>query len=120
MGRAKTDPEKRGKQTCVFAFLLLNFFCNGRRLKLDYDHGEMLWYDIMLPMRPRKGLMSADFDHMEDIYYIQYELNFLARFGWRRMPLKFLMPSIHGLTFETSLMVKTTSRHNRSVIYSMF
>ena len=30
-------------------------------------------------MCPHKGLMSADFDHMEDIYYIQYEDELLGQ-----------------------------------------
>ncbi len=33
----------------------------------------MLWYDSTLPMRPCKGLTSTVFDHMEDMYYIQYK-----------------------------------------------
>jgi len=33
----------------------------------------MLWYNNTLPMHPHSGLTSADFDHMEDSYFIQYE-----------------------------------------------
>ena len=39
----------------------------------------MLWYVSMLPMHPRKGLTSADFDHMEDMYCIQYEDELLGQ-----------------------------------------
>ena len=39
----------------------------------------MLWYDSTLPMCPRKGLMSADFDHMEGMYYIQYDNELLCQ-----------------------------------------
>jgi hypothetical protein len=48
-------------------------FLSKTVIKLDYDQGKMLWYDNMLPMRPRRRLMSADFDHMEDSYFMQYE-----------------------------------------------
>ena len=30
-------------------------------------------------MRPRKGLMSEDFDHMEDMYHIQFEDKLLGQ-----------------------------------------
>jgi hypothetical protein len=53
-------------------------------IKLDYDHDEMLWYDSTLPMHPRKGLTSADFDHMEDMYYIHYEDELLSQ-DWLEM-----------------------------------
>ena len=33
----------------------------------------MEWYDNILPMRPRSGLTSVDFDAMEDQYFIQLE-----------------------------------------------
>ena len=39
----------------------------------------MVWYDCMLPMHPRKGLTSADFDHMEDMYHIQFEDKLLGQ-----------------------------------------
>ena len=39
----------------------------------------MLWYDSTLLMRPRKGLTSADFDHMADMYYIQYKDELLGQ-----------------------------------------
>ena len=48
-------------------------------IKLNCDHGKMLWYDSMLPMHPHKGLMSADFDYMEDKYYIQYKDELLGQ-----------------------------------------
>jgi hypothetical protein len=54
-------------------------FLSKTGIKLDYDRGKMLWYDSTLPMHPRKGLTSADFDHMEDTYYIQYEDELLGQ-----------------------------------------
>ena len=54
-------------------------FLSKTDIKLDYDHGKILWYDSMLPMCPHKGLTSAAFDHMEDMYYIQYEDELLGQ-----------------------------------------
>ena len=54
-------------------------FLSKTGIKLNYDHGEMLWYNSMLPMSPHKGLTSADFDHMEDMYYIQYKDELLGQ-----------------------------------------
>ena len=48
-------------------------FLSKTGIKLDYDHGEMFWYDSMLPMHPCKGLTFADFDSMEDMYHIQFK-----------------------------------------------
>ena len=39
----------------------------------------MVWYDCTLTMRPRKGLTSADFDQMEDMYHIQFEDELLGQ-----------------------------------------
>ena len=54
-------------------------FLSKTDIKLDYDQGKMLWYDCMLPMHPCKSLTSADFDHMEDSYFIQYEDELLGQ-----------------------------------------
>ena len=54
-------------------------FLSKTDIKLDYDCGKMLWYNSMLPMHPRKGLTSADFDNMEDMYYIQYDDELLSQ-----------------------------------------
>ena len=59
-------------------------FLSKTGIKLDYDRGKMLWYDCTLPMCHCKGLMSADFDHMEDMYYIQYEDELLGQ-DWLEM-----------------------------------
>ena len=40
---------------------------------MDYDTGNMEWYNFVLPMRPRCGLTSDDFEDMEDQYHIQLE-----------------------------------------------
>ena len=39
-------------------------------IKLNYDVGEMQWYNSTLAMPACKRLTSEDFDHMEDMYYI--------------------------------------------------
>ena len=59
-------------------------FLSKTDIKLDYDRGEMLWYDNMLPMRPRRGLTSEDFDHMEDSYFIQHEDEFIGQ-DWLKL-----------------------------------
>ena len=58
---------------CWYNMILGTNFLSKIGIKLDYDRGKMPWYDSTFPMRPCKGLMSADFDQMEDAYYIQYE-----------------------------------------------
>ena len=63
---------------CWYHMILGTNFLSKTGIKLNYDHGEMLWYDSMLPMHPCKGLTSADFDHMADIYYIQYKVGLLG------------------------------------------
>ena len=45
---------------------------------MDYDEGNMVWYDCVLPMRPRCGLTSNDFNDMEDQYHIQVEEDILG------------------------------------------
>jgi hypothetical protein len=64
---------------CRYDMILGTNFLSKTGIKLDYDRGEMLWYDSTLPMRPRKGLTSEDFDHMEDSYFIQYEDELLGQ-----------------------------------------
>jgi hypothetical protein len=64
---------------CRYDMILGTNFLSKTGIKLDYDRGKMLWYDSTLPMRPRKSLTSADFDHMEDMYYIQYEDELLGQ-----------------------------------------
>jgi len=48
-------------------------FLSKTGLKLDFETGEMKWYDTILPMRPRIGLTSIDFDDMVDQFNIQVE-----------------------------------------------
>jgi hypothetical protein len=57
----------------------MDYFFSKTGIKLDYDRGKMLWYDCMLPMHPRIGLTSDDFDHMEDMYHIQFEDELLGQ-----------------------------------------
>jgi hypothetical protein len=37
------------------------------------DKKEMRWIDCILPLRPKGGLSSEDFDAMEDSFFIQVE-----------------------------------------------
>jgi hypothetical protein len=39
----------------------------------------MLWYDLMLPIHHHKGLTYADFDHIEDMYQVQFEDKILVQ-----------------------------------------
>jgi hypothetical protein len=64
---------------CRYDMILGTNFLSKTGIKLNYDRGEMLWYDSTLPMRPRKGLTSEDFDHMEDSYFIQHEDELLGQ-----------------------------------------
>ena len=59
--------------------ILGTYFLSKTGIKLDYDCDKMLWYDSTLPMHPCTGLTSADFDHMEDMYYIQYKDELLGQ-----------------------------------------
>ena len=64
---------------CRYDMILGTNFISKIGIKLDYNQGELLWYDSMLPMRPRRGLMSEDFDHMENYYFIQHEDELLGQ-----------------------------------------
>jgi len=64
---------------CQYDMILGTNFLSKTGIKLNYDHGKMLWYDSTLPMHSQKGLTSADFDHMEDMYYIQYKDELLGQ-----------------------------------------
>ena len=58
---------------CKYDMILGTNFLTKAGIKLDYDTGNMIWYDSTLPMRPSYGLTSEDFDAMEDQYFIQLE-----------------------------------------------
>ena len=64
---------------CRYDMILGTNFLSKTGIKLNYDRGKMLWYDSTLPMRPRNGLMSEDFDHMEDSCFIQHEDELLGQ-----------------------------------------
>ena len=52
----------------------LDFFEDVLRkvgITLDYDKEEMRWYNCTLPLRPKGGLSSSDFDAMEDSFHFQ-------------------------------------------------
>jgi hypothetical protein len=44
-------------------------------ITLNYDKEEMCWYDCTLPLQPKGGLSSSDFDAMEDSFHIQCQCN---------------------------------------------
>jgi hypothetical protein len=50
-------------------------------IKLNYNTGQMQWYNSTLRMHRHRGITSADFDHMEDMYYIQFEDKLLSQYG---------------------------------------
>ena len=59
--------------TCKYDIILGTNFLSKAGIKLDYENGNIEWYDSTLPMRPSYGLTSEDFDAMEDQYFIQLE-----------------------------------------------
>ena len=59
--------------SCKYDMILGTNFLSKAGIKLNYDSGNMEWYDSTLPMRPSCGLTSSDFDAMEDQYFIQLE-----------------------------------------------
>ena len=42
-------------------------------MKLNYEKGQMEWFDSCIPMRAHSGLTSVNFDDMSDNYFIQLE-----------------------------------------------
>jgi len=58
---------------CKYDIILGTKFLSKTVLKLDFETGEMKWYDTILPMRPTSGLASIDFDDMVNQFYVQVE-----------------------------------------------
>ena len=58
---------------CNYDIILGTNFLQKVGITLDYDKEEMHWYDCTLPLRPKGGLSSSDFDAMEDSFHIQCE-----------------------------------------------
>ena len=58
---------------CNYDIILGTNFLRKAGIVLDYDKQEMKWYDCTLPLRPKGALDSAEFDAMEDSFYIQTE-----------------------------------------------
>ncbi len=58
---------------CKYDIILGTNFLSKAGIKLDYEQGEMSWYDNIIKMRPRSGLTSMDFDAMIDQFFIQTE-----------------------------------------------
>ena len=58
---------------CKYDIIFGTDFLSKTGIKLDYETGQMKWFDNVLPMRPSHGLRSSDFNDMEEQYYIQLE-----------------------------------------------
>ena len=58
---------------CNYDIILGTNFLRKTGIVLDYDKEELRWIDCILPLRPTGGLSSADFDAMEDSFFIQVE-----------------------------------------------
>ena len=63
---------------CKYDVIFGTNFLSKVGIKLDYETGEMTWFDNVLPMRPSTGLTSTDFAVMEDHYHIQLEDDLLG------------------------------------------
>lgn len=61
--------------------ILDTHFFSKTGIKLDYNTDGNAWYQSMLPMHNCKSLMSQDFDHMEIMYHLQFEDEFLG-YNW--------------------------------------
>ena len=60
-------------KNCKYDIILGTDFLSKTGIKMDYENGNMTWFDATLPMRPPHGLTSTDFDAMEDQYFVQME-----------------------------------------------
>ena len=56
---------------CKYDIIFGTDFLSKTGIKLDYETGQMKWFNNVLPMRPSHGLRSSDFNAMEEQYYIQ-------------------------------------------------
>ena len=63
---------------CKYDIIFGTNFLSKAGIKLDWDDGNMLWFDNVLPMRPGTVISSADFADMEDHYHIQLEDDLLG------------------------------------------
>lgn len=57
--------------SCKYDIILGTDFLSKIRIKLDDENGNVSWFDASLPMRPPHGLISSNFDTMEDQYFVQ-------------------------------------------------
>ena len=64
--------------TITYDVILGTNFLSKTGIKLNYEKGQMEWFDCIIPMRPTKGLTDADFHAMEDNWYIQVEESLLG------------------------------------------
>ena len=58
--------------SCKYDVIFGTNFLSKTGIKLDYDKGNMHWFDNVLPMRPTH-INSSDFAAMEDSYLVQLE-----------------------------------------------
>ena len=63
---------------CKYDIIFGTNFLSKSGLRLDYETGNMHWFENFLPMRPATGLNSSDFDAMEESHKIQLEDEFLG------------------------------------------
>jgi hypothetical protein len=80
--------------SCKHALILGTNFITKTGIKLDYDTGQMKWYDSTLPMYLYKGLTSTDFDNREDMYHIQFKDELLC-LNWLKLYINECQISIH-------------------------
>ena len=57
--------------TCRYDMIIGTNFLSKTDIKLEYESGNMEWYESSLPMRPAYGLYLYKFDTMADMYHIQ-------------------------------------------------
>ena len=58
---------------CKYDLILGTNFLSKIGMKLNYENGQMEWFDSCIPMRAHSGLTSVNFDDMSDNDFIQLE-----------------------------------------------
>ncbi len=78
----KFDKNRRINQQNVLVFdndnvkydiILGTNFLSKTGIKLNYSEGNMEWFVSSIPLHPRGGLDSKEFNAMEDMFHIQVE-----------------------------------------------
>ena len=68
----------------------------------------MSWFDNVIPMQPSHGLISSDFDAMEDQYFFQLEDEIL-REDWLQSLIQMSQMLSTSLNISHTLMLQTSS-----------